>query len=89
MKNLFLKLKLLEIRLKNSGKLGYLIYCIIGIIVMLIIWGTIFGLLGYIFLTPLINIKYLGDITLLKLIAILFAFFFLKFILSDKNSTNK
>ena len=89
MKNLLLKLKLLEIRLKNSGRLGYLIYCVIGIIVMLIIWGTIFGLLGYIFLTPLFNIKYLGDVTFLKLLAILFAFFFLKFILSNKSSTNK
>jgi hypothetical protein len=86
MKNFLLKLKLLEIKLKTSGKLGYVVYCIIGITVMFIIWGLIFKLGATIFLTPFLNIKYLGDITLLKLLLIIFGFFFVVALFNNKNS---
>ena len=86
MKNFLLKLKLLEIKLKTSGTLGYVVYCIIGITVMFIIWGLIFKLGATIFLTPLLNIKYLGDITLLKLLLIIFGFFFVVALFNNKNS---
>ena len=69
LKSLNAYLKLLEIRLKTSGTLGYIIYCILGITVMVIIWGLIFSTLSYIFLTPLFSLKYLGEINLLKIIA--------------------
>ena len=77
MNNLLAKLKLLEIKLKTSGTLGYFVYCIIGITVMFIVWGAIFKLGATLFLTPFYNIKYLGDITLLKLLLIIFGFFIL------------
>ena len=86
MKNFLLKLKLLEIKLKTSGTLGYVVYCIIGITVMFIIWGLIFKLGATIFLTPFLNIKYLGDITLLKLLLIIFGFFFVVALFNNKNS---
>ena len=86
MKNFLLKLKLLEIKLKTSGTLGYVVYCIIGITVAFIIWGLIFKLGATIFLTPLLNIKYLGDITLLKLLLIIFGFFFVVVLFNNKNS---
>ena len=86
MKNLLLKLKLLEIKLKTSGTLGYVVYCIIGITVMFIIWGLIFKLGATIFLTPFLNIKYLGDITLLKLLLIIFGFLFVVALFNNKNS---
>ncbi|WP_415321132.1 hypothetical protein ABXT63_01255 [Candidatus Pelagibacter sp. Uisw_092] len=86
MKNFLLKLKLLEIKLKTSGTLGYVVYCIIGITVMFIIWGLIFKLGAIIFLTPFLNIKYLGDITLLKLLLIIFGFFFVVALFNNKNS---
>ena len=86
MKNFLLKLKLLEIKLKTSGTLGYVVYCIIGITVMFIIWGLIFKLGATIFLTPFLNIKYLGDITLLKLLLIIFGFFFVVVLFNNKNS---
>ena len=41
MKKILLKLKLLEIKLKTSGSLGYLTYCIIGLAVMFVIWMNI------------------------------------------------
>ena len=86
MKNFLLKLKLLEIKLKTSGTLWYVVYCIIGITVAFIIWGLIFKLGATIFLTPLLNIKYLGDITLLKLLLIIFGFFFVVVLFNNKNS---
>ena len=86
MKNFLLKLKLLEIKLKTSGTLGYVLYYIIGITVMFIIWGLIFKLGATIFLTPFLNIKYLGDITLLKLLLIIFGFFFVVALFNNKNS---
>ena len=86
MKNFLLKLKLLEIKLKTSGTLGYVVYCIIGITVMFITWGLIFKLGATIFLTPFLNIKYLGDITLLKLLLIIFGFFFVVALFNNKNS---
>ena len=86
MKNFLLKLKLLEIKLKTSGTLGYVLYYIIGITVMFITWGLIFKLGATIFLTPFLNIKYLGDITLLKLLLIIFGFFFVVALFNNKNS---
>lgn len=54
MNNIITKLKILEIKLKTSGPIGYIIYCMIGITVMFIVWGVIL-MLGYtIFLTLLI-----------------------------------
>jgi len=75
LKTLNAKLKLLEIKLKTSGTLGYIIYCTIGITVMLIVWGFIFKSLGYIFMTPLFSLRYLGEIHLLKIIIIIIVAF--------------
>ena len=75
LKTLNAKLKLLEIKLKTSGTLGYIIYCTIGITVMLIVWSFIFKSLGYIFMTPLFSLKYLGEIHLLKIIIIIIVAF--------------
>ena len=84
LKSLNAYLKLLEIRLKTSGTLGYIIYCILGITVMVIIWGLIFSTLSYIFLTPLFSLKYLGEINLLKIIASLIVVIGLIFFFTGK-----
>ena len=75
LKSLNAYLKLLEIRLKTSGTFGYIIYCILGITVMVIVWGLIFKTLDYIFLTSLFSLKYLGEINLLKIIILLIVVF--------------
>jgi len=73
-KKLLIYLKLLEMKLKYSGPIGYIIYCVIGLSVMIIFWGSLVKLFGLVFLTPFTNIKFLGEIHLLKILLILFGF---------------
>ncbi|MDC1178703.1 hypothetical protein OAT43_00750 [Candidatus Pelagibacter ubique] len=72
MKKLLIYLKLLEMKLKYSGPIGYIIYCVIGLSVMIIFWGSLVKLFSFVFLTSFTNIKYLGEIYLLKILFILF-----------------
>ena len=88
LKSLNAYLKLLEIRLKTSGTLGYIIYCVLGITVMVIVWGLILGTLGYIFLTPLFSLKYLGEINLLKIIIMIIVVFGLILFYTGKKMKN-
>lgn len=59
-------------KLKYSGPIGYIIYCVIGLSVMIIFWGSLIKLFSLVFLTPFTNIKYLGEIHLLKILLLLF-----------------
>ena len=71
MKNLLLKLKILEIKLKTSGPIGYFIYCIIGIAVMIAVWGPIFMFVGWLltpFTTPILDIKDFGSLSIFGII---------------------
>ena len=75
MKNLLLKLKILEIKLKTSGPIGYFIYCIIGIAVMIAVWGPIFTFIGWIltpFTTPILDIKDFGSLSIFGIIGYTF-----------------
>ena len=75
MKNLLLKLKILEIKLKTSGPIGYFIYCIIGIAVMIAVWGPIFTFVGWIltpFTTPILDIKDFGSLSIFGIIGYTF-----------------
>tara|TARA_Y100000294_G_scaffold89696_1_gene83636 strand:+ start:786 stop:1292 length:507 start_codon:yes stop_codon:yes gene_type:complete len=75
MKNLLLKLKILEIKLKTSGPIGYFIYCVIGIAVMIAVWGPIFTFVGWIltpFTTPILDIKDFGSLSIFGIIGYTF-----------------
>ena len=75
MKNLLLKLKILEIKLKTSGPIGYFIYCIIGIAVMIAVWGPIFTFVGWMltpFTTPILGIKSFGSLSIFGIIGYTF-----------------
>ena len=75
MKQILLKLKLLEIILKTSGSLGYLTYCIIGLAVMFVIWMPIFKFIGWLilpFTTPILDIKDFGSLSIFGIIGYTF-----------------
>ena len=70
MKNLLLKLKILELKLKYHP-IGYFIYVIIGIAVMIAIWGPIFMFVGWLltpFTTPILDIKDFGSLSIFGII---------------------
>ena len=70
MKNLLLKLKILELKLKYHP-IGYFIYCIIGIAVMIAVWGPIFTFVGWLltpFTTPILDIKDFGSLSIFGII---------------------
>ena len=71
MKNFLTILKLLEIKLKTAGTIGYLIYLIIGLTVMFAIWTPIFQFIGWLispFTTPILDIKNFGSLSIFGLI---------------------
>ena len=75
MKKILLKLKLLEIKLKTSGSLGYLTYCIIGLAVMFVIWMPIFKFIGWLilpFTTPILDIKDFESLSIFGIIGYTF-----------------
>ena len=65
----------LEIKLKTSGPIGYFIYCIIGIAVMIAVWGPIFTFVGWMltpFTTPILGIKSFGSLSIFGIIGYTF-----------------
>ena len=74
MKNLLLKLKILELKLKYHP-IGYFIYVIIGIAAMIAVWGPIFTFIGWIltpFTTPILDIKDFGSLSIFGIIGYTF-----------------
>jgi len=70
MKNLLLKLKILELKLKYHP-IGYFVYLIIGIIVMFAVLTPIFMFVGWLltpFTTPILDIKDFGSLSIFGII---------------------